>query len=184
MSFGQWAQSLRSRERTGNWGLTMWVLGRGRCVECRLFLRPEERGEGEGPGEWIQRGCGRPRSLRCRPVGFPSSLWWPWCPSTPTADRPHPQARGAVGWGRARPGEGSGGLCRRTQGLEKVGRREGLMGVSVTWIKMVGRNSGYGEWCASRRWKEGRICLQGGGGSSRLGSHPPCPTKLPPGVRT
>ncbi|KAK1342439.1 hypothetical protein QTO34_015204 [Cnephaeus nilssonii] len=36
MWFGQWAQPLRPRERTGNSGLTMWVLGRGSpTVECK-----------------------------------------------------------------------------------------------------------------------------------------------------
>lgn len=54
MLFGQWTQSLRSRERMGNSGLTMWVLGRGRCVESKQAF-PEARGaeEGEGPGEWV-----------------------------------------------------------------------------------------------------------------------------------
>lgn len=50
-SFGQWAQAQRPRERTRNGSLSMWVFGRGGCVELWVLLRPAEPGKNSGPGE-------------------------------------------------------------------------------------------------------------------------------------
>lgn len=81
-------------------------------------------------------------------------------PHPPTPRREGPRAGGGGGRGREVV-TGGWVTCRRTQGLEKVGRWWLEEGGTHGRECSVDQNGGQEVWCFSLRWKEGRTCLQG-----------------------